>query len=244
MRNASRRALRPVSRPFSSPMNLKTKSQSAVRIRQVSINKYRSNISALALIKTIPFERIKFLLFLAAFLLLLSGCGKPEEEQDSPEQPPKSVPVAVVKPSPFSETITVTGTLFPKTTSVIAAEASGVVREVSAQEGDSVFAGQQVALFFQNTNTAQGRPAKCTNIASKYSAYFRSHPKTGRREPEKRPDTSGSGANESGKCQKNRYFYRGICRSTDRLSSKQCRSGSYCFRERSKKPVRYRRESQ
>jgi RND family efflux transporter MFP subunit len=136
-------------------MNLKTKSQSAVRIRQVSINKYRSNISALALIKTIPFERIKFLLFLAAFLLLLSGCGKPEEEQDSPEQPPKSVPVAVVKPSPFSETITVTGTLFPKTTSVIAAEASGVVREVSAQEGDSVFAGQQVALFFQNTNTAQ-----------------------------------------------------------------------------------------
>lgn len=123
--------------------------------QQTSVVSHQSKISDAVANTAFSIDMKKHFLFFAALLFLFSGCGPQEEESASTEQPPKSVPVAVVQPTAFSETIEVTGTLFPKTTSVIAAEASGVVREVSAQEGESVQAGQQVALFFQNTNTAQ-----------------------------------------------------------------------------------------
>lgn len=84
----------------------------------------------------------------AAAAAILAGCGGKEAEKKAPS-PAKPVAVTTVKlaPAKLPEVYEATGTVRARTTSVLSARLMGHIREVRVQAGDTVKAGQVVAVI-------------------------------------------------------------------------------------------------
>lgn len=84
----------------------------------------------------------------AAAAAILAGCGGKEAEKKAPS-PVKPVAVTTVKlaPAKLPEVYEATGTVRARTTSVLSARLMGHIREVRVQAGDTVKAGQVVAVI-------------------------------------------------------------------------------------------------
>ncbi|HPT26779.1 MAG TPA: efflux RND transporter periplasmic adaptor subunit [Bryobacteraceae bacterium] len=90
----------------------------------------------------------KILIPLAPAVLLLSGCGSHTPEKKAAAQGP-TVPVGVVevRPATVATIYEATGTVRASSTSVLSARIMGYIRSVGAQAGDTVRAGQTVAVI-------------------------------------------------------------------------------------------------
>jgi RND family efflux transporter MFP subunit len=90
----------------------------------------------------------KILLPLAPAALLLSGCGShaPEKKAD-PQVPAVPVSLHQVQPAMVAEVYEATGTVRARTTSVLSARIMGYIRSINAQAGDTVRAGQTIAVI-------------------------------------------------------------------------------------------------
>jgi len=86
---------------------------------------------------------------LGAAAVMLSGCGEEKHAaaRKSAEAPPVSVSVAKAAEAAVPELYESTGTVKARTTAVLSARVMGYVRELRPQAGDSVRAGQVVAVI-------------------------------------------------------------------------------------------------
>lgn len=90
----------------------------------------------------------KILIPLAPAVLLLTGCGShPAEKKAAAQAPATAVSLVEVRPDKVAAIYEATGTVRARTTSVLSARIMGYVRSVNAQAGDTVRAGQTVAVI-------------------------------------------------------------------------------------------------
>ena len=89
---------------------------------------------------------------------LLAGCGQKKEE--TPEKPVVAVKVARAELADLPQVVTAPGTLFPREQSNIAARITAPIRELKAKKGDTVTAGQVLALLENRDILAQQREAQ------------------------------------------------------------------------------------
>ncbi len=95
---------------------------------------------------------MKKILILSFFLLAVTtGCQK-DATEETPEIKAKNIPLLAIERTSVTPTLTISGTLQPKFQSLVAAEVSGVIREIYASEGDIVRAGEPLLQFFEDTN--------------------------------------------------------------------------------------------
>ncbi|MBE0656889.1 MAG: efflux RND transporter periplasmic adaptor subunit [Bryobacteraceae bacterium] len=90
----------------------------------------------------------KILIPLAPAALLISGCGShTPEKKAAPQAAPIAVSVQQVQPATVAEVYEATGTVRARTTSVLSARIMGYIRSINAQAGDTVRAGQTIAVI-------------------------------------------------------------------------------------------------
>jgi RND family efflux transporter MFP subunit len=90
----------------------------------------------------------KILIPLAPAALLLSGCGSHTPEKTAARQGPAiQVSLHEVRSAKVAEIYEATGTVRARTTSVLSARIMGYIRSIGAQAGDTVRAGQTVAII-------------------------------------------------------------------------------------------------
>lgn len=90
----------------------------------------------------------KVLIPLAPAALLLTGCGsQPAEKKTAAQGPAIAVSLVEVRPAAVAAVYEATGTVRARTTSVLSARIMGYIRSVGAQAGDTVRAGQTVAVI-------------------------------------------------------------------------------------------------
>lgn len=90
----------------------------------------------------------KILIPLAPAALLLTGCGsQPAEKKTAAQGPAIAVNLVEVRPAAVAAVYEATGTVRARTTSVLSARIMGYIRSVGAQAGDTVRAGQTVAVI-------------------------------------------------------------------------------------------------
>lgn len=83
-----------------------------------------------------------------ALTLLLSGCGgEKAPEKKTENRPAVAVTLAKAEDRPIPEVYEATGTVKARVSSVLSARVMGYVREIRVEAGDSVTAGQVVALL-------------------------------------------------------------------------------------------------
>lgn len=84
---------------------------------------------------------------LAAAAILLAGCGSPEPAKRSVDGPVMNVSTVKTAIETVPENYEAVGTVRARVSSVLAARVMGYIREIKAQAGDRVAAGQTVALL-------------------------------------------------------------------------------------------------
>ncbi len=90
----------------------------------------------------------KILLPLAPAALLLSGCGShTPEKQAAPQGPAVQVSLHEVRSEKVAGVYEATGTVRARSTSVLSSRIMGYIRDIRAQAGDTVHAGQTVAVI-------------------------------------------------------------------------------------------------
>ncbi len=90
----------------------------------------------------------KILIPLAPAALLLSGCGSPPPEKKTAQQGPAiQVSLHEVRFGKVAGVYEATGTVRARSTSVLSARIMGYIRDIRAQAGDTVRAGQTVAVI-------------------------------------------------------------------------------------------------
>lgn len=90
----------------------------------------------------------KILIPLAPAALLLSGCGShAPEKKAAPQAAPIGVSLQQVQPAMVAVVYEATGTVRARTTSVLSARIMGYIRSINAQAGDTVRAGQTIAVI-------------------------------------------------------------------------------------------------
>ena len=95
------------------------------------------------------------ILLCAAFL---AGCA--QNKEDAPEKPVVAVKVARAELADLPQVVTAPGTIFPREQANIAARITAPIRELRVKKGDTVTAGQVLALLDNRDVVAQQREAQ------------------------------------------------------------------------------------
>jgi HlyD family secretion protein len=95
------------------------------------------------------------LIFAAA---LISGCSKPAEEEK--EKPVVAVKVARARTADLPRLVTAPATIFPREQANVSARTTAPIRELKVHKGDSVKAGQALAVLENRDVTAQREEAQ------------------------------------------------------------------------------------
>jgi membrane fusion protein, multidrug efflux system len=98
---------------------------------------------------------------LAAFLLTLTACGQKEEHRAAAAPPPPvAVTVVAAAPAEWPGYYEAVGSVRARSTAVLQSKVMGYVREVSVNVGDTVRAGQTLAVIDSRDLDAQWRQAQ------------------------------------------------------------------------------------
>ena len=100
-------------------------------------------------------KRIQILLCAA---LLFVGCA--QKKEDPPEKPTVAVKVASAEVADLPQVVSASATVFPREQANISPRLAAAIRELKARKGDTVTAGQVLALLENRDILAQQREAQ------------------------------------------------------------------------------------
>lgn len=123
---------------------------------------------------------MRAILPLSCLVGTLAGCrpsGPPQEmhARQPPLNPPTIVTTAQIQSQPVDQTLPVVGTLFPKDEATLSAEVEGIVEKTSAEFGDRVKAGQELARIDTDSYTALAAQATARVAQARAAAVSAEH---------------------------------------------------------------------